>query len=481
MSLKVAAAYIRVSDERQDEYSPESQLKLIQKYAKDHEYIVPDEYIFYDDGISAKSVKKRKEFNRMIALAKSDEKPFSAIFVWKFSRFARNQEESIVYKSLLKKKGVSVVSVSEPIADEVFGSLIERIIEWMDEYYLIRLSGEVKRGMIEKASRGEPVSIAPFGYEIKDKKLIPNSDAPYVSDIFNAYLNGAGQREIARNLALKGIKTRRGNAPDNRFVDYILNNPVYIGKIRWSTDGKAASRRDYSNKNIMIVDGEHEPIIDLDLWNKVQERLQETKRLYGRYQRREQPVQFMLKGLVRCSSCGATLVMQSTACMSMQCHNYARGTCGVSHSLSINKANKAVVSALDQAVNNLSFTVEPASIPKESTRSIDYDKLIKLEEVKLQKIKEAYLSGVDSLEEYKQNKATVQETINRLKEEKESKQSTEPASIDKSVFAKKVLNVLEFIKSPDVTEQAKNEALRSIISRIIYVKPENRLDIIFYV
>lgn len=481
MSLKVAAAYIRVSDERQDEYSPESQLKLIQKYAKDHEYIVPDEYIFYDDGISAKSVKKRKEFNRMIALAKSDEKPFSAIFVWKFSRFARNQEESIVYKSLLKKKGVSVVSVSEPIADEVFGSLIERIIEWMDEYYLIRLSGEVKRGMIEKAGRGEPVSIPPFGYDLKNKKLLPNADAPYVSDIFNAYLNGAGQREIARNLALKGIKTRRGNAPDNRFVDYILNNPVYIGKIRWSTDGKAASKRDYSNENIMIVDGEHEPIIDLDLWNKVQERLQETKRLYGRYQRREQPVQFMLKGLVRCSSCGATLVMQSTACMSMQCHNYARGTCGVSHSLSINKANKAVVSALEQAVNDLSFTVEPASIPKESTGSIDYDKLIKSEEVKLQKIKEAYLSGVDSLEEYKQNKAMVQETISRLKEEKESKENTEPASINKNAFAKKVLNVLEFIKSPDVTEQAKNEALRSIISRIIYVKPENRLDIIFYV
>lgn len=481
MSLKVAAAYIRVSDERQDEYSPESQLKLIQKYAKDHEYIVPDEYIFYDDGISAKSVKKRKEFNRMIALAKSDEKPFSAIFVWKFSRFARNQEESIVYKSLLKKKGVSVVSVSEPIADEVFGSLIERIIEWMDEYYLIRLSGEVKRGMIEKASRGEPVSIPPFGYDLKDKKLIPNSDAPYVSDIFNAYHNGAGQREIARNLALKGIKTRRGNAPDNRFIDYILNNPVYIGKIRWSTDGKAASRRDYSNENIMIVDGEHEPIIDLELWNKVQERLQETKRLYGRYQRREQPVQFMLKGLMRCSSCGATLIMQSTACMSMQCHNYSRGSCGVSHSLSINKANNAVVSALEQAVNDLSFTVEPASTPKESTHSIDYDKLIKSEEVKLQKIKEAYLSGVDSLEEYKQNKSTVQETISRLKEEKESKQNIKPASIDKSVFAKKVLNVLEFIKSPDVTEQAKNEALRSIISRIIYVKPENKLDIIFYI
>lgn len=88
MSLKIGAAYIRVSNERQDEYSPDSQLKLIKKYAKSNNYIIPDEYIFYDDGISAKSTKKRTEFNKMIALAKADEKPFKAIFVWKFSRFS---------------------------------------------------------------------------------------------------------------------------------------------------------------------------------------------------------------------------------------------------------------------------------------------------------------------------------------------------------------------------------------------------------
>ena len=160
--MKTAAAYIRVSDNRQDEYSPSSQLKLIREHAKKNDVIVPDEYVFYDDGISAKSAKKRTAFNNMIALAKDKEHPFDIIYVWKFSRFARNQEESIVYKSLLKKKGVQVVSVSEPILDGAFGSLIERIIEWMDEYYLIRLSGEVTRGMTEKATRGEPLSIPPF-------------------------------------------------------------------------------------------------------------------------------------------------------------------------------------------------------------------------------------------------------------------------------------------------------------------------------
>ncbi len=71
----------------------------------------------------------------MIAAAKSEEHPIDVILVWKYSRFARNQEESIVYKSLLKKQcSVDVVSVSEPLVDGPFGSLIERIIEWMDEY-----------------------------------------------------------------------------------------------------------------------------------------------------------------------------------------------------------------------------------------------------------------------------------------------------------------------------------------------------------
>ncbi len=166
--MKLAATYIRVSTEGQDEYSPDSQLKLVREYAKKNDYIVPNDYIFYDDGISAKSVKKRTQFNNMIAIAKDKSHPIDAILVWKFSRFARNQEESIVYKSLLKKNNVSVISISEFIdEDNPFGTLIERIIEWMDEYYLIRLSGEVKRGMLEKFSRGQIVNAPPIGYSLK--------------------------------------------------------------------------------------------------------------------------------------------------------------------------------------------------------------------------------------------------------------------------------------------------------------------------
>ena len=173
--MRTAAAYIRVSTDGQLEYSPDSQLKVIRDYAQKHDFLLPEAYIFREEeGISGKEAKKRPAFMRMIGIAKQKPKPFDCIILWKFSRFARNQEESIVYKSLLKKKhNVDVISVSEPLVDGPFGSLIERIIEWMDEYYSIRLSGEVTRGMMEKARRGGYQARPPLGYRIIDRGKPP--------------------------------------------------------------------------------------------------------------------------------------------------------------------------------------------------------------------------------------------------------------------------------------------------------------------
>ncbi len=477
--MNIAAAYIRVSDERQDEYSPDSQLKLIREFAKKNNYYVPDEYVFFDDGISAKSAKKRVEFNRMIAMAKEKDTPFSTIYVWKFSRFARNQEESIVFKSLLRKNNVDVVSISEPVIDGVFGSLIERIIEWMDEYYLIRLSGEVKRGMTEKAGRGEAMCHPALGYSLIDGKYIPNeNEAPVIKQIFSDYASGKGEREIAQELGMQGVRTHRGNLPDNRLIDYILHNPVYIGKIRWSTDGRAASKRDYDNDNIMITDGSHEPLIDTELWNTVQERLKMQKKMYGSRQRKEQSVDWMLKGLLRCSSCGATLVRTQTACPSMQCHNYSKGSCHTSHSLSIRKANNAIIQGLELATRTMQFTFDVKE-QKKNTKDIDYNALISKENEKLRRCKEAYQNGIDTLDEYAKNKKTIQDTIDRLKSEKSNSEQQDD-SVDISAYAQKVMNVIEMIKDAKLSEKAKNEALRSIISYIVYNKANSELEIYFY-
>ncbi len=483
--LNVGAAYIRVSDERQDEYSPDSQLKKIREYASREGYLIPDEYVFYDDGISGKSVRKRDDFNRMIAIAKEKDHPFDAIFVWKFSRFARNQEESMVYKNLLKKKGVTVISVSEPIPEGHYGTLIERVIEWMDEFYLVNLGAEVQRGMTEKASRGLPVVAPPFGYVMKDGEYYPDETGPavVVREVFERYANGEKQRALALSLGDKGIRTKYGKRPDNRFVDYMLTNSTYIGKIRWSTDGsRAISQRNLDNENILEVDGKHTPLISMELWEKVQKIHAEQKRQYPKYSRREQPIEYMLKGLVRCSSCGGTLVMSTATSgkakiRTLQCHNYSRGQCNVSHSVIMPRLEAALLLGLEQAVGNKQFAILPQKQKKASPTEIDYDKLIAVEQRRLARAKEAYLAEIDTLEDYKKHKAEAEARIKEL-EEKRDKGNVEKIDVDD--FTKKVSGILEFIKREDVTPTAKNEALHSIIEKTIYEKANGNLALYFH-
>ena len=482
--FKIGCAYIRVSDERQDEYSPDSQLKKIREYAAREGYQIPDEFVFYDDGISGKSTKKRDDFNRMIAIASEKTHPFDAVFVWKFSRFARNQEESIAFKNYLKKRGVTVVSVSEPIPEGEFGSLIERIIEWMDEFYLKNLAVEVSRGMNEKVSRGEPVVPPPFGYVMKEGRYYPYKEhADIVREVFERYANGERQRALAIWLGDKGIRTKYGKRPDNRFVDYMLTNSTYIGKIRYTTDGsRAISRRDLSNESIVEVEGKHDPIISIELWEKVQKIYAEQKKKYPKYARREQPIQYMLKGLVRCSDCGGTLIMSSATSgkaktRTLQCHNYSRGQCRVSHSVTMPKLEAAVLEGLEMALGAKQFNIIPTKPKKATPTEIDYDKLIEVEKRRLARAREAYLAEIDTIEVYKRHKTEAEARIKEL-EEKRDKGNVEKIDID--VYTKKVAEIIDFIKSDAVSPEAKNEALHTIIETIVYDKANNNLAIYFH-
>ena len=482
---KIGSAYIRVSDERQDEYSPDSQLKKIREYASKEGYIIPDEYVFYDDGISGRNVKKRGDFNRMIATAKEKSHPFETIFVWKFSRFARNQEQAILYKNLLRKNGVSVVSVSEPIPDGHFGTLIERIIEWMDEFYSINLGVEVSRGMEEKFSRGEPTNNAPFGYHMKDKKWITDEEeAEIVREVFRRFVDGDGTRAIAVDLGNRGVRTIRGNAPDNRWVDYMLNNPAYIGMLRRSPNGeRAISKRNYKNDDIIIQEGCHEPIITKEIWDKAQERIKQIKATYPKYAKREQPIDYMLKGLVRCSACGGTLAMGSAMSgknknRTLQCCNYARGSCTVSHSIIVPKITNALIEGLEQVIETKQFNIVPKAPKASDTASVNYDKLIAVEERKLERAKQAFLAEIDTIEQYAQNKEEITTRINELIAKRDEKAPRD--KIDLDAYAKKVSEIVDFIKRDNVTEKAKNEALRTIIENIVFEKAKGNLAIYFH-
>ena len=145
--------YARVSSEKQAEkdLSIPAQLKALRKYALQRNWEILSEYI--DDAESARSV-NRPAFQEMITAAKKKDKPFDVILVWKLSRFTRNREDSIIYKSLLRKRGISLISLNEQIDDSAAGKLLEGMIEVIDEFYSANLAQDTMRGMKENVNRG---------------------------------------------------------------------------------------------------------------------------------------------------------------------------------------------------------------------------------------------------------------------------------------------------------------------------------------
>lgn len=477
--MKIAACYIRVSTDDQSEYSPQSQLREIRKYAEYHGYYIPDEYIFTDEGISGRSAAKRPQFQKLIVTAKKKPKPFDAVLLWKFSRFARNRTDAIVYKNLLRNEcGIDVISISENLGEDRGTALIlESMFEAMDEYYSINLSAEVKRSMKMLAENGAALGPAPFGYKNENKQyVIDEVTAHIVRMIFDLYENGAGVRAIALKLSNMGVKTKRGNPPDNRFVEYILKNPFYIGQIRWS-DNRANNKKRYRNnpEGTYTYKGKHEPIITEEQFNRVQEIIKEKSRMFQKYQRKEAPKTFMLKGLVRCNSCGSTLVMSSAAEPSLQCHSYNRGSCHVSHHISLKKINNIIIEALKNYVVSLDFEITPIE-SKETSAADATSKMIEFEKKKLLKIKEAYEQGVDTLDEYKENKQRISQRI----EELEADIKPVLPKVSKKDYVKKIEDVVNVLENPTTSEEAKNEALRTIVSSIIFVKPANEFQFHFY-
>ena len=162
-TLTPAALYAWVSSDRQDvDLSVSAQLRALRDYAAKNGYIVAREYV---DEAESGRIADRPEFRKMIDAASRPDSPFKEILVWKFSRFTRKREHAVAFKSLLRRKGVRVVSITEHADDTPTGKLMEAIIESVDEFYSENLAQEVLRGMREAASRGFWVtSRVPYGY-----------------------------------------------------------------------------------------------------------------------------------------------------------------------------------------------------------------------------------------------------------------------------------------------------------------------------
>lgn len=301
--------YARVSSEKQDtDLSISAQLKALRDYAQRNGHQVTREFV---DEVESGRTTARPAFREMVSLARRPQKAFDAILVWKYSRFARSREDSIVYKTMLRKNGVQVISITELLEDTPTGRLLEAMIESLDEFYSANLGEEVTRGMRESASRGFYLaSRAPYGYrrvKVRDgdkerpRLEIEPSQAKIVASIFNGIIQGKGLKEIVKELNCSGVGSPGGRSWGKTTIHKIVNNDAYTGTLVWGR----TSKRDLK---LIRVENAWPAIIDRETFDKVQAQLRE--RAPAQLNPRQLASRYLLSGLAKCGYCGKALIGQ---------------------------------------------------------------------------------------------------------------------------------------------------------------------------
>ena len=302
--LTPAALYARVSSERQDvDLSVSAQLRALRDYAKANGYSVAREYV---DEAESGRVADRPEFRKMIEEGSQPNSAFREILVWKFSRFTRKREHAVAFKSMFRRKGVRVVSMTEHADDSPTGKLMEAIIESVDEFYSENLAQEVVRGMRESASRGFFLgSKAPFGYTrvkvsdgVKERPTleVDPATAPVVKEVFESSLRGNGLKEICKALNDRGV-TNRGNRWYKGGLHYLLTNEAYTGIAVWGRTSKGEKPQEP-----VRVEGAWPSLVSRELFDAVQEAMRDRAPKVQRPARVGS--KFLLSGLLKCGVCG---------------------------------------------------------------------------------------------------------------------------------------------------------------------------------
>lgn len=295
--------YLRFSSERQKEQSIEGQLRDCIAHCKRKSYRIVA--IFVDRATTArKDVEKRVHFQEMITA--SVHQTWKLVIVWKLDRFARNREDSAVFKMRLRKNGVKVESATEGISKNPEGIILEAVLEGIAEYYSADLSQKITRGMRESALKCHSIGgHVPLGYKIEDHRLVINPNTAHiVQEAFELYANGETVADICRMFNTKGYRTAKGAEFNRNSFKSMFRNKRYIGV--------------YTYKEIE-KEGGVPAIIDKELFETVQRRLSANAEAPARGKAK---VDYLLAGKLFCGHCGGSMNGESGTSKTGAIHHY---------------------------------------------------------------------------------------------------------------------------------------------------------------
>jgi DNA invertase Pin-like site-specific DNA recombinase len=327
------AAYCRVSTDEADQlHSLSAQIKYFTDYINQHEDWKLKE-VYFDEGITGTSVKKRVSFNRMIADAENGE--VGLILTKEVSRFARNTIDTLSYTRRLSALNVGVVFMNDGIdTRDKDGELRLTIMASIAQEESRKTSERVKWGLKRKMENGFVFgngSLLGFRIDKGVLSIIPE-EAEIVKRIFNEYLyNKKGSHTIARELNADGILTVNSKPWKSDAVLRILKNEKYAGDLTQlkSYVPDYLTKAQIRNKGeipLICIENHHEGFISREVWDAVQVQISErvrTREGGGRFS-----AAYWFSGKTYCGKCGKSYVAVggkikksgSIKCFNRQCN-----------------------------------------------------------------------------------------------------------------------------------------------------------------
>jgi site-specific DNA recombinase len=398
-NVKKAVIYARVSTEEQanEGFSIQAQLSELYRQAELLNLEVIKEYI--DEGVSGKSIVGRPEMKKLLADAR--QRKFDIVLVYKLDRVSRKLKDALEISDELEHNNVQLMSLQENFDTTTpMGKMVFQMISSFAELERNTIVGRVKMGMTERAKQGKWNGGLCLGYSSINKQLVINEqEALIVKEVFNLAEQGLGLKAIARRINENGYKTKRGRLFSTNGIKQILDNPMYIGKIRFNqVENWNEKRRRGKNENFILADGEHEPIITQEQWDKVQNIRQKRS---VKPSRSLEP--YILSGLLKCPICGHGMVPSRSKGAAGQTYRYY--TCGQYHnkgkeacrpnSIRADKAEQHVFEELSRIVSH------PSALKKiiaETNKQRSHSMEPIQEEIKLLKSKINKIAGhIDKL------------------------------------------------------------------------------------
>ena len=292
--------YGRVSTEEQvkEGYSIRGQVQKLRDYTRIKDWPVHDVYL--DEGISGKNITERPAINRLIDDVKSGK--VKNVLVFKIDRLTRSTADLIYLVDLFNEYGCAFNSLMESIDTQTAsGRMFLKIIGIFAEFERENIAERIILGRERKVSEGYSLCsyISSYGYDRPAGQKIQSineDEAQVVREIFDWYANqGVSITEIARRLNLRGISTKQDSKWTTPGIRNVLKNTNYVGLVRHHFQ---------DNERAYTMDGQHEPIISQEVFDKANHRLKKNPSISPTKQPMEENY---FAGFLVCAQCGYKL------------------------------------------------------------------------------------------------------------------------------------------------------------------------------